>query len=57
MTDKDMEQIRKEWPMEFLVLVDDAEIFDVDIIRSPLVNGFEDAGQTSVKKKNKKEEV
>jgi hypothetical protein len=57
MIDKDMEQIRKEWLMEFLVLVDDVEIFDVDIIRSPLVNGFEDAGKTSAKKKNKKEEV
>jgi hypothetical protein len=28
----------KEWPKEFLILVDDAEIFKTDIIGSPLVS-------------------
>jgi hypothetical protein len=37
MTDEDMEQITKEWPEEFLVLVDDAKLFDTDIIGSPLI--------------------
>jgi hypothetical protein len=32
MTDEDMEEITKEWPKEFLVLVDDVELFDLDII-------------------------
>jgi hypothetical protein len=52
-----MEQIMKEWLAEFLVLVDDAELSDPDIIGSPLVTWFEHAGHTSVKKKNKNEEV
>jgi hypothetical protein len=57
LTDEYMEQIMKEWPIEFLVSVDDVELFDPDIIGSPLVTQFEHAGHTSVKKKNKKEEV
>jgi hypothetical protein len=57
MTDEDMEQIMKEWPEEFLALVDDAELSDPDIIGSPLVTRFEHGGQSSVKKKKKKEEV
>jgi hypothetical protein len=55
--DEDMEDITKEWPIEFLVLVDDAEISDPDIIGSPLVTRVEYGGQISTKKKNKKEEV
>jgi hypothetical protein len=57
LTDEDMEQIMKEWPVEFLVPVDDAKLSDPDIIGSPLVTWFEHAGQTSAKKKKKKEEV
>jgi hypothetical protein len=34
---EDMEEITKEWLAEFLVLVEDAEIYDPNIIESPLV--------------------
>ena len=51
-----MEQIMKELSMEFLVPVDNGELFDPDIIGSPLVTRFEHAGQSSAKKKNKKDE-
>jgi hypothetical protein len=57
LTDEDMEEIMKEWPTEFLVPVDDAELSDPDIIGSPLVTRVEHVGQTSAKKKKKKEEV
>jgi hypothetical protein len=57
MTDEYMEDITKEWPAEFLVLVEDAELSDPDIIGSPLVTHIEHDGKTSVKKKKKKEEV
>jgi hypothetical protein len=56
-TDKDMEEITKEWPAYFLVLVEDVELFDPDIIKIPLVTQVEHDGQTSTKKKKKKEEV
>jgi hypothetical protein len=36
-----MEKITKEWPKEFLVLVDDAKLSDTDIIGSPLVTRVE----------------
>jgi hypothetical protein len=54
LTDKDMEQIMKEWPEDFHVPVDDAKISDPDIIGSPLVTWFEHARQSIAKKKNKK---
>jgi hypothetical protein len=57
LTDEDMEEITKEWPAEFLVPVEDAELSDPDIIGSPLVTRVEHDGQTSTKKKKKKEEV
>jgi hypothetical protein len=50
-----MEQIMKEWSMEFLVLVEDVELSNLDVIGSPLVTQFEHAVNTSAKKKNKKE--
>jgi hypothetical protein len=52
-----MEQITKEWMKEYLVLVDDVELFDPNIIGSPLVTEAEHVGHTSAKNKNKKEEV
>jgi hypothetical protein len=52
-----MEEITKEWPAEFLVPVEDAELSDPDIIGSPLVTRTEYDGQSSAKKKKKKEEV
>jgi hypothetical protein len=47
------------WPMGgwASLQVDDAELSDPNIIGSPLVNWVEHIGQTSAKKKNKKEEV
>ena len=44
LTDKDMEEITKEWSAEFLVLVDDVELSDPDIIESPLVTRKENDG-------------
>jgi hypothetical protein len=32
-----MEEITKEWPTKFLVLVEDEELSNPDIIKSPLV--------------------
>jgi hypothetical protein len=49
--------ITKEWPVEFLVLVEDAELFDPKIIGNPLVTRFEHDGKANTKKKKKKEEV
>jgi hypothetical protein len=57
LTDEDMEEITKEWPIEFLVLVDDAKIYEPNIIGSPLVNRVEHVEQRSAKKNKKKEEV
>jgi hypothetical protein len=54
--DEDMEQIRKEWSEELLVPVDDAKLFDTNIIGIPLVTRVEHVGQSSAKKKKKKEE-
>jgi hypothetical protein len=56
LTDEDMEQITKEWPEEFLVPVDDAELSDTDTIGSPLVTRVEHVGQSSGMKKKKKKE-
>jgi hypothetical protein len=39
--EEDMEEITKEWPTKFLVPVEDAELSDPDIIRSPLVTRTE----------------
>jgi hypothetical protein len=36
-----MEEITKEWPVEFLVPVEDTKLSDPDIIGSPLVTQFE----------------
>jgi hypothetical protein len=38
---EDMEEITKEWPTNFLVPVEDAELSDLSIIRSPLVTRTE----------------
>jgi hypothetical protein len=57
LTDEDMEEITKEWPVEFLVLVEDVELSKPNIIGSPLVTRVEHVGQSSAKKNKKKEEV
>ena len=50
-----MEEITKEWPIEFLVLVEQTKLFDPDLIRSPVVTREEYDGPSSSKKKNKEE--
>jgi hypothetical protein len=55
--DEDMEKITKEWSEEFLIPVVDVELSDTDIIGSHLVTQVKHDGQSSVKKKKKKEEV
>jgi hypothetical protein len=57
LTDKDMEEITKEWLAEFLVPFDSTELSDPDIIGIPLVTRVEHDGQNSAKKNKKKEEV
>jgi hypothetical protein len=52
-----MEEITKEWPAKFLILVRDTKLFDLDIIKFPLVTQTEYDGPSSAKKKKKKEEV
>jgi hypothetical protein len=55
LTEEDMEEITKEWPAEFLVPVEDEELSNPDIIRSPLVTQTEYDGQSNTRKKKKKE--
>jgi hypothetical protein len=57
LSDEYMEDITKEWSVDFPVLVEYAELSDPNIIGSPLVTWVEHDGQNSVKKKKKKEEV
>jgi hypothetical protein len=57
LTEEDMEEITKEWPVEFLVPVGDAELSDPDLIGSPMVTRTEYDGPSNAKKKKKKEEV
>jgi hypothetical protein len=54
--EEDMEEITKEWPTEFLLPVEQTELSDPDLIRSPVVTQEEYDGPGSSKKK-KKEEV
>jgi hypothetical protein len=56
MTKEDMEEITNEWPTKFLVPVEQTELSDPDLIRSPMVTREEYDGPSSTNKK-KKEEV
>jgi hypothetical protein len=56
LTEKDMEEITKEWLMEFLVPVEQTELSDLDLINSLVVTREEYDGPTSSRRK-KKEEV
>jgi hypothetical protein len=48
-----MEEITKEWPVEFLIPVDQAELSNPDLIESLVVNREEhDAPSNSRRKKN-----
>jgi hypothetical protein len=48
-----MEEIIKEWPVEFLIPVDQAELSEPDIIESPVVNREEYDAPGSRKRKKK----
>jgi hypothetical protein len=52
-----MVEITKQWLVEFLVLMEDAELSDPNIIGSPLVTRVEHVEQRNAKKNKKKEEV
>jgi hypothetical protein len=56
LTEEDMEEITKEWPAEFLILVEQIELSEPDLIGSPVVTR-EEHGTPSNNKKKKKEEV
>jgi hypothetical protein len=56
LTEEDMEEITKEWPAEFLIPVDQAELSDPDLIGSPMVTREEYDAPSSSRRK-KKEEV
>jgi hypothetical protein len=56
LTEEDMEEITKEWPAEFLVPVEQTELSDLDLIRSPVVTREEYDGPNNSRRK-KKEEV
>jgi hypothetical protein len=36
-TEEDLEEITKEWPIEFLILIDQEELFDPDLIGNPVL--------------------
>ena len=55
LTEEDLEEITKEWPAEFLVLVRDAELSDPDLIGSPIVTREEYDAPNSSRRKNKEE--
>jgi hypothetical protein len=57
LTKEDMEEITKEWPTKFLVPVEQTELSDLDLIRSPVVTREEYDRPRSTRKKKKKEEV
>jgi hypothetical protein len=57
LTDEEMEEITKEWPVEFLVPVGDVELSDPDLIGSLVVTRTEYDGPSKARKKKKKEEV
>jgi hypothetical protein len=55
-TKEDLEEITKEWPIEFLIPVDQAALSDPNLIGSPVVTRKEYDAPSSSKKK-KKEDV
>jgi hypothetical protein len=50
-----MEEIIKEWPADFLILVEQTELSDPALIGSPVVTREEYDAPNNKKKKNKKE--
>jgi hypothetical protein len=56
LTEEDMEEITKEWPVEFLIPVEQIELYEPNLIGSPVVTREEHSTPNNNKKK-KKEEV
>jgi hypothetical protein len=54
-TEEEMEEITKEWPTEFLILVDQEELSDLNLIKSLVVTREEYDAPSSTKKKMKEE--
>jgi hypothetical protein len=54
--EEDLEEIIKEWPVELLILVDQAELSDPDLIGSPVVT-HEEYGAPNSSRKKRKEDV
>jgi hypothetical protein len=54
LTDEDMEEITKEWSVEFLVPVEEVELSDLKLIGSPVVTRTKYDGPRSAKKKIKR---
>jgi hypothetical protein len=50
-----MEEITKEWPAEFLILVEQAELFDPGVKGSPVVTREEYDAPSNRRRKNKEE--
>jgi hypothetical protein len=57
LTEEDLEEITKEWPIEFLVSVGYVELSDTNLIGSLVVTRMEYDGLSSAKKNNNEEEV
>jgi hypothetical protein len=57
LTDEEMEKITKEWPTEFLVLVEKTDLSDLDIIRIPLVTQTEYDRPSNTKKKEELHDI
>jgi hypothetical protein len=55
LTKEDMEEITKEWPAEFLIPVNQEELFDPDLIDNLVVNREEYDAPNSIRRKNKEE--
>jgi hypothetical protein len=56
LTEEDLEEITKEWPAKFLILVDQTELSDPDLIGN-LVVTWEEYDSPSSSRKKKKEDV
>jgi hypothetical protein len=55
LTEEDLEEITKEWPVELLIPVDQSELSDPDLIGSPVVTHEEYDAPNNSRKKNKED--
>jgi DNA-binding PadR family transcriptional regulator len=56
LTEEDMEEITKEWPIDLLIPVEWVELSNPDLIKSPMVTR-EEYGAPNCSRRKKKEEV